>query len=482
MPSGFPIHLVEEHSSVLPIWWQRHGGPATVVYLDAHLDLQQTAPETLRALAQCRTPEQVGALESPHHLNPSPRYAYGIENFLHPASKLGLIDRLVWVAPPHIPRSYSPSLLSYVEQMDGVSFEELTGFRSIGRDGMRGRLLGLDISICHFDDLANLDIRGPYALDIDVDYFVVVPGDRPWVDPRSVIQAVIEQIGTPDLATVSRAVGSGFTPLQFRYLGDYAVAVLSEDDAATEHYGLLHRAVSLLAAGRAGEAGSLCRQAIAARPSCAASRYMLSLASRDSRASRSLRVQAAELDPKYAFDLSREASGVLHRRRRIGVAELRAMVARLDSLASGSLERALAELAVGQLCAELGMVEQALRLLDKQRGEFADHGDLALLAARRVLQGRDPNRAFPLLERARQFKKTRTSATLYLGDLALRAGNLRGALKHYEEVEQLAPAWSLPLERLRKCHDALGNSNRASAISALVAERKRVIAGLPGMG
>ncbi|MGD2170862.1 MAG: hypothetical protein PVF80_02070, partial [Gammaproteobacteria bacterium] len=198
------LYLLEEHSSTLPVWWEHRDTPATVVYLDAHLDLQPVSDAQVAALVACRSVDEVRALEAPDHLNPSSRYAFGIENFLYPAHRLGLINRLVWVSPPHVPRHYSPALIEYVQQMDGISFDELTGFRRLGRNALAGRLLGLEIVICDYDELESLDIGDDYRLDIDVDYFVEVPSDRLWIDPSEVIGTITAQLGLPDLVTVSR--------------------------------------------------------------------------------------------------------------------------------------------------------------------------------------------------------------------------------------------------------------------------------------
>ena len=149
----FPVELFEEHAQTLPCWWRRRQ-PRSVVYLDAHLDLQRTAPDTLAALADCVDEDAVRALASPHHLHPGRGRAYGIEDFLYPAHRLGLLHRLLWVAPPHVPRRYSTALVSRVQQMDGVSFDELVGFAPAGDQALRGSLLGLDITIC---DHAALD-------------------------------------------------------------------------------------------------------------------------------------------------------------------------------------------------------------------------------------------------------------------------------------------------------------------------------------
>ena len=61
------IHLFEEHSSTLPIWWAQRGAAATVVYLDAHLDLQRVGEEEIAALGRCKSIEEVKALEAPDH-------------------------------------------------------------------------------------------------------------------------------------------------------------------------------------------------------------------------------------------------------------------------------------------------------------------------------------------------------------------------------------------------------------------------------
>src|SRR5690606_33348618 len=157
MNAEFEIHLFEEHSDTLSVWWQHRRPGSTVVYLDAHLDLQETTAGGIERLRQCNAVKEVRRLAAPHHLNQSQHYAYGIEDFPHPASRLGLLERLIWVAPPHVPRGYTRSLVEYMQQMDGIDFDELTGFRRTG-GAFRGRLLGLDITICDYEHLADIDI------------------------------------------------------------------------------------------------------------------------------------------------------------------------------------------------------------------------------------------------------------------------------------------------------------------------------------
>src|SRR5262245_4353796 len=109
----------EEHSSVLEAWWRLPRRPRSLVYLDAHLDLQQLAPARLRRLRECTTAQQIAALRKPHHLYPDQGFSYSLEDFLYPAHRLGLIERIFWVAPPHVNTGYSQAAFERMQQMDG---------------------------------------------------------------------------------------------------------------------------------------------------------------------------------------------------------------------------------------------------------------------------------------------------------------------------------------------------------------------------
>ena len=71
--------LFEEHASVLPHWVGNGLRDATVVCLDAHLDLHYIAPDRIARLQACRTPAEMRKLESPHPLSPCRDFCYGSE-------------------------------------------------------------------------------------------------------------------------------------------------------------------------------------------------------------------------------------------------------------------------------------------------------------------------------------------------------------------------------------------------------------------
>jgi arginase family enzyme len=74
--------IFEEHSEVLAHWFGNGVRNATLIYLDAHLDLQFVDPARIARLAACTSAAELARLESPHCLSPDRSACYGIEDFL----------------------------------------------------------------------------------------------------------------------------------------------------------------------------------------------------------------------------------------------------------------------------------------------------------------------------------------------------------------------------------------------------------------
>jgi hypothetical protein len=473
------VFLFEEHSSTLPVWWAQKNGPRTAVYLDAHLDLQQTSEKSIDQLANCKTLDEIKALEAPNHLNPSTRFAYGIENFLYAAHKLQLIDRLIWVAPAHIPRNYSDSLLDYMQQMDGISFAELTSFESIGSNSLRGKLLGLDITICDYSDLGSLGIGPNYYLDVDIDYFVNVPSDQLWVEPRHVISTIIDQLGTPSLTTISRAVGSGFMPLAFRFVGDLIASQLTDNKQDLDYFQEIYWVIDHLAHGRLDEGQALCLELVQQRPDQASAMYLLGISCADSVQKNHYLTLAGETDTHYSFDLSRDAIGLLHRKKSISKQTVGALWNWLKSMTDQSDEQSKAEVAMAQVLAAHGESIIAQQLLDKQVGDYEQHDDVALaIAANQLGDAKKRDQTKSALERIAKNSKNGSAALLYLGDIEYAQKNHAAALSHYEQTHQRAPAWMLPIERIKSCYAELEMQDKLCDVELLLEQRKARLSAL----
>ena len=470
------IHVSEEHSATLPIWWALHDSPRTVVYLDAHLDLQETSVASVAALKHCTTLEEVRALEVPNHLNPSTRYAFGIENFLYAAHRLKLLDRLIWVAPAHIPRHYSSELIGYMQQMDGVTFDELTSFRTIGPGVLRGELLGLDITICDYDNVGSLDIDQNFYLDIDIDYFVDVPSDRLWIDPAIVINTILTELGDPSMVTISRAVSSGFTPMAFRYVGDYIYSLLSGQEREFAYYQKLTKAIRNLADGDLERGRHICEQLTKDQPELAAAYYILALSDGDLNAKNRLLNLARRYDAAYGFDLAREAIGLLHRKKPLSRDTVQRLAKSLDRLDLDKLHRQQAEVALAQVLAASGDLESALSLVARQEGDYANHEDVWLaIAARQLANSSVREQNAVLLTSISNGGRNATAAMVYLGDLDFAGKNFQPALNHYAAAHQRASAWMLPMERMLDCYQQLGMIDDAIDLEQRIVERRQRI-------
>jgi len=447
-----------------------------VVYLDAHLDLQKTGDDTLAALKACTTLDEVQALENPNHLNPSTRYAFGIENFLYAAHQLNLIDRLIWVAPPHIPRHYSKALIDYIQQMDGISFDELISFQKVGRNAVRGTLLGLDITICDYDDLNSFDIDKNFYLDVDIDYFVHVPSDRLWVDPATVINAITAQLGNPSLATISRAVNSGFMPMEFRFVGDYIHSLLSGQKTELDYYQKLTAAIFNLDNGNIEQGRHTCKQLTEGQPKLAAAYYILALSAGDENEKNNYLDKANSCNNAYRFDFAREAIGLLNRKKSLDANTLRRLRATLDKLELEKPQREQAEISLAQVFSVGGNLEYALSLLAKQTGDYADHEDVLLSISARQLE--DPTKHEQnkeMLYSVSNGVKNATAASVYLGDLEFANKNFQAALKHYTSAQNRAPAWMLPLERMLLSYQQLGMSEEARKAECKIMHRRQCL-------
>lgn len=297
--------IFEEHSSVLPHGVARGVRSRTLVYLEAHLDLQPVGAAALQRLRDCADATAVRVLEAAHPFGELEDRCFGIEDFLHPAAQLGCIRHLVWVAPPQVWRAGFGAALSRLVQMPGITLDDLATLRR-GDDGcIVGRPLGLDLTLCALPQLAQQPLPADWLLDIDADYFVELPGDQLWADPLAILAALRALPGGPAELTISRSVGSGFTPLRHRFLADLLAAAWTGDTPAAQALHPLVQADGLLAPGTAR-----CLRGRLCQPASAAAAHHRSACAADVAHERAAHHEAAaRCDPAYADQIDRDSAG-----------------------------------------------------------------------------------------------------------------------------------------------------------------------------
>ena len=461
------ILTFEEHSSVLAAWWDLPRRPRTLVYFDAHLDLQQISPERLRRIVESTTAQHVAALRKPHHLYPDEGFSYSIEDFLYPAHRLGMIDRIIWVAPPHVLTADPSATFERLQQMDGVEFEELLSFQRRPDGTAQGRLLGVELTICDFRQLGRMSLPVDNLIDIDIDFFIALPDESAWVSPRDVFIA-IEALGlSPELVTISRSVGSGFTPLCYRFLADHLAALFERRAADCSHFERLGESAALLRAGTRESAASACRFEVERHPSCPAAWHLLSLASRHPQEAEACQDRAADLCPAYELSVLREACEFPARNLPLNLATVRLLENRFVTGQRSATEDALTWAALGLLQCHLGRVEAAGECYRLTARHFPNHPELASALANVFIRAQRPKEAIPFLEAATTDDKTAAGAQMLLGSVHAGTGDLASADVHLQAASALAPAWTHVIELRGRILAAAGQVQEAEGLRQL---------------
>ncbi|MFT6915757.1 MAG: tetratricopeptide (TPR) repeat protein [Motiliproteus sp.] len=459
--------VFEEHSSVLAEWWQRGLQGQTLIYLDAHLDLQSINHNRLQRLLDANSAATVQSLEKPSHLLPDGDYVHSLENFLYPASRLGIIDHLIWVAPPHIDVGLTPSVIEHVQQMDGITFEELSRFRRSEGGWLEGRLAGLKITICRLEHLTELALPSHTLLDIDTDFFVALPQDRAWISPAEVYRLLHKAVPKPDLITLSRSVSSGFMPLRYRYFADHLKALFEQDRESAAHFETLYqlqRSSDRLASQRK------LMEELERYPQCAATHY---LCAEDSTHPESYQSSAAAICKAYAFDPFQIASETANRHLQTSSHTLDRLAQRLGQAPLITADTRL--IALGLAYAERGAPEQALQCYQRY-GQ--PHPALALAIAERLTASTQHPQLFDLLTTATTEDASGSVAQLMLASWYLKKENISAATTALEIAHARAPAWLAPLRGLAQLQARSTPPGTRNRFATLLAERVATLGAL----
>lgn len=207
---------MEEHHQAYFFWKYLGIKQAWCWHIDAHLDIgrEGLGPQRLQAISQSSSDAEV---EQAHALGCCylPWGGLHCGNYLYPAIKEGLVQRLTWVIPDHLPIG---DLLSWARRhLDGwfeLSLTEAASLRVM--DGrVTGTVLGIPIEVGTWDSLSAP--QEPILLDVDIDYFLTEKGEV-WCHPDLIAKTVANW---PILATtVAYSVKGGYTPPQHRWLAD----------------------------------------------------------------------------------------------------------------------------------------------------------------------------------------------------------------------------------------------------------------------
>ncbi|MCP4304359.1 MAG: hypothetical protein GY788_05675 [bacterium] len=166
-----------------------------------------------------------------------------IANFVLPAVAEDFVREIIWVVPDEtwISRVGRNDLRRTVRRLRRN--ELLTKGISEDETSLSTRILGKPFRLCSVNHIP--DIREPVLLDVDVD-FLVTPnigyrghdffGRLPWLWPGDLLDHLARRGVEADYVTIAYSVEGGYTPLQWKYLGDELALRLqprTEKNAAT---------------------------------------------------------------------------------------------------------------------------------------------------------------------------------------------------------------------------------------------------------
>ncbi|TWU01112.1 hypothetical protein Pla52n_44840 [Stieleria varia] len=392
-------------------WYGRGVKGKTLVCFDAHLDVQFIAADRIQRLLDAESVVQVERLAKPHHLFPEQGFSYSIEDFLYAAFRLGIIERLVWVAPPHVSIEHSASSIDELTQMKGVALADAHSFRLIApgaSDAIAGQLLGLPITICRHNDLARLNLPTDTLIDIDIDYFVSLPGDQLGTDP-AVIAATLDALPLNDpQRTISLSYHSGFLPHRFRPLASDLV----------RHW--TGRSVTLPDVPNCPT-----------QKACAVAARMLDVS----------------LDTVMQWAMESQ--------------QIDGRVVGLNG--SAETQQAITATAFGLLWVELRRVDRAMHCYQIAAQGLGYQGELALEIGKALCDLDQHRRAIEFLADATRDDKT-CAAAWYFGAIAHHSLCLhQEAIQWAERAHHETPLWSAPMSLLSDLYQQTGDRERAAA-------------------
>jgi len=278
------VFLIENHDQAYYIWRDAGVRNRTLVHIDAHHDMSWADDKT----------------------------TISIGNFICLALKQALIQEILWVVPDATfqdakNRKAVLRHLQHIQKKYPGTSNIIVEDRRITTSVMEKKL-----TVCPLFSLPML--REAVLLDIDVDYLVIPRvsyakwdehGSLPWRWPSELVKRLHDTGIRSDLVTIAYSVEGGYTPLQWKYLGQEVMLRLKDPLGAGSDVTGMCSIRQGAEAGQRGESGiaeSKYRQARELLPKSAAAPYRLArlLASLGRiEEGRRLYAQAVGLDGSY---------------------------------------------------------------------------------------------------------------------------------------------------------------------------------------
>ncbi len=453
--------ITEEHSSQLHVWHQLGWKNVTLIYFDAHLDFQHISDSRIEKLQQCHTTAEIAQLEKPHHMIPDKGYSYSIEDFLFAAHRLGILEHVIWVMPTSNDQPQNPmNSIRMLQNRDGFGLKDFTSFDIVGNT-VTATPLGLKLTICGYQDLQNIKLPQNTFIDIDIDYFIALPQDRPWIDPKVIFDYLKSLAIESDIVTFTRSVSSGYMPLRYRFIADYLAALWREDILEIEHFSRLYALDQQAQNNEVEAAKAGCFEELEHFPKCAATYYLLSLCETEPEKAVEYELLAGEFCHSYCSNLLSSTNAILSRNLKYDKTTLNKLEEQLIKTQIDIKEKQLTHYTLGLLYSTLGDKSQSLKhyqfCQDIQPG---DYPQLSLAIGALFCKSKDYDSAVSFLNLALNDESTKANAHTTLGKIYLGTGNYQLAHEHLILATQMLPSSKKAAKLLADLYKQTGDTTQ----------------------
>lgn len=205
------IFTMENHDKAYYIWKEANVKEKILIHIDAHHDIWFIPKDSQITIA----------------------------NFICKALEESIVKEVYWVVPDKTwdSKKTKKQVLKHLKRISRRYPGGPTPIR-IEKNQISTQIIGRPLKVCTLDSLP--EIKENVLLDIDVDYLVIPyvsygktdkHGELPWCWPQELIGKLNSKKIKSNLITIAYSVEGGYTPLEWKYLGDeLALRLQNEND------------------------------------------------------------------------------------------------------------------------------------------------------------------------------------------------------------------------------------------------------------
>lgn len=207
------VFLIEDHDAALTIWRQKGFKNLDLVHIDAHIDFGFYRAKPIdNIIRDAKTLKELKSdlehsLAYQQYENDLDKQA-NIGNYIYPAMQEGIVRDFYWVVPG------AGSIPQAALCMQRKLSNRLSGRRFI---------------VCTLKNLPIFEQK--VLLDIDTDFLVIdslvnanntvdIGKRKPWITPAHLVETLKGKIRQPQIITIAYSVNGGYTPMEYKHLGD----------------------------------------------------------------------------------------------------------------------------------------------------------------------------------------------------------------------------------------------------------------------